>query len=231
MLSKLTQTRLTPKKLQVSMFFKLNSKIYSFLLSGLFLSFVMMASSCNAEIGPAEQIKISVDEVIAILKNDDKELRWVEKKEKIVTIVKSRFDSKELAQRVLAKHWRKRSIEEKEQFVILFAQVLENTYIDRLKSYSDEQIDFIRQVIKGEKGLVYAKINYNQQDIPILYRVKKNNGEWFIYDIIIEGVSLVQNYRKQFAQIIKREKYSGLVERMEEKIRQHREKDISKDEE
>jgi phospholipid transport system substrate-binding protein len=183
-------------------------------------------AGCLAAGEPIDQLRDSVDRIIAILRRDDPAEQWVNKKEEIVAIVKSRFDADELAQRVLAQHWRDRSEAEKKEFISLFSQVLETTYINKLKSYSDEEVLFIKQIVKGDRGMIYSQIIRNNQEIPIHYRVKNSKGDWRIYDIIIEGVSLVQNYRTQFDQILQREEYAGLVRRMEEKIRENKEKDL-----
>lgn len=183
-------------------------------------------AGCLAAGEPIDQLRDAVDRIIAILRRDDPAEQWVNKKEEIVAIVKSRFDADELAQRVLAQHWRSRSETEKKEFISLFSQVLETTYINKLKSYSDEEVLFTKQIVKGDRGMVYSQIIRNSQEIPIYYRLKNNKGDWRIYDIIIEGVSLVQNYRTQFDQILKQEEYAGLVRRMEEKIRENKEKDL-----
>ena len=183
-------------------------------------------AGCLAAGEPIDQLRDAVDRIIVILRRDDPAEQWVNKKEEIVAIVKSRFDADELAQRVLAQHWRSRSETEKKEFISLFSQVLETTYINKLKSYSDEEVLFTKQIVKGDRGMVYSQIIRNSQEIPIHYRLKNNKGDWRIYDIIIEGVSLVQNYRTQFDQILKQEEYAGLVRRMEEKIRENKEKDL-----
>ncbi|MBI4792354.1 MAG: ABC transporter substrate-binding protein [Deltaproteobacteria bacterium] len=198
-----------------------------FILLLLVLAFILaIPAGCLAAGEPIDQLRDAVDRIIAILRRDDPAELWVNKKEEIVAIVKSRFDADELAQRVLAQHWRSRSETEKKEFISLFSQVLETTYINKLKSYSDEEVLFTKQIVKGDRGMVYSQIVRNSQEIPIHYRLKNNKGDWRIYDIIIEGVSLVQNYRTQFDQILKQEEYAGLVRRMEEKIRENKEKDL-----
>jgi len=191
-----------------------------------FFSFFNDSAPCKASNEPIDQLHDSVGQIIDILRRDVPGEQWVTKKEEIVRIVKSRFDADELAQRVLALNWKSRTEQEKEQFISLFSQVLETTYINRLKSYSDEEVTFKKQIVNNDKAVVYSEIIKNKQEIPIVYRVKGNKGQWLIYDIIIEGVSLVQNYRQQFNQIIKSQGYAGLVQRMEEKIQENKEKDI-----
>ncbi|MBU0966147.1 MAG: ABC transporter substrate-binding protein [Proteobacteria bacterium] len=195
-------------------------------LSLAFFVFINTAVPCHAANEPIDQLHDSVNLIIDILRRNDPGEQWVTKKEEIVKIVKSRFASDELAQRVLALNWRARTGQEKEQFISLFSQVLETTYINRLKSYSDEEVTFKKQIVNNDKAIVYSEIVKNNQEIPIVYRVKDDKGQWLIYDIIIEGVSLVQNYRQQFDQIIKNEGYDGLVRRMEEKIQENKQNDI-----
>ena len=191
-----------------------------------FWVFINDPPSCHAANQPIDQLHESVNRIIDILRRDIPGEQWVTKKEEIVSIVKSRFAADELAQRVLALNWRSRTDQEKEQFISLFSQVLETTYINRLKSYSDEEVTFNKQIVSNDKAIVYSEIIKNNQEIPIVYRVKEVKGQWLIYDIIIEGVSLVQNYRQQFDQIINHEGYDGLVRRMEEKIQENKKNDI-----
>ena len=191
-----------------------------------FWVFINDHPSCHAANQPIDQLHESVNRIIDILRRDIPGEQWVTKKEEIVSIVKSRFAADELAQRVLALNWRSRTDQEKEQFISLFSQVLETTYINRLKSYSDEEVTFNKQIVSNDKAIVYSEIIKNNQEIPIVYRVKEVKGQWLIYDIIIEGVSLVQNYRQQFDQIINHEGYDGLVRRMEEKIEENKKNDI-----
>ena len=191
-----------------------------------FLVFINDHPSCHAANQPIEQLHDTVNQIVDILRRDIPGEQWVTKKEEIVKIVKSRFAADELAQRVLALNWRSRTEQEKEQFISLFSQVLETTYINRLKAYSDEEVTFNKQIVNNDKAIVYSEIIKNNQDIPIVYRVKDVKGQWMVYDIIIEGVSLVQNYRQQFDRIINKEGYDGLVLRMKEKIEENKKSDI-----
>lgn len=111
------------------------------------------------------------------------------------------------------------SLKEQDNFITLFQDVLQNTYIDRLKSYSNEKIVFHKQVTRGEKALVYCAFLRKNDEIPMKYRARRINESWLVYDIIIEGVSLVGNYRKQFDQIIRKNKYDGLIAKMKEKAK------------
>ena len=176
--------------------------------------------SITEESSAIDQVRNTVDSILDILNEENVfEEKWPEKKEEIVALIKERFDFRELSMRALGKHWKKRSLEEKDEFITLFQKVLQNTYIDRLKCYSNEKIVFYKQVVKGKKALVYCAFLRKGGEIPMKYRAKKINDSWLIYDIVIEGVSLVSNYRKQFAQIIKKNQYDGLIAKMKEKTK------------
>ncbi|MFH1217512.1 MAG: ABC transporter substrate-binding protein [Pseudomonadota bacterium] len=200
------------------------------LLAAFLLLLVVFPVASHAGDEAIEQMRSSIDRILAVLRRGEVVgENWEDKKKEVAAIVRDRCDSRELAQRVLAQHWKALKTEQREHFAVLFADVLETTYINKLKSYSDEDIAFKKQLVKGDKAFVYSVVLSKNQEIPVDYRLLKNGDEWLIYDIIIEGVSLVQNYRKQFDQIIKNEKYEGLILRMEEKIKENRQKDREAD--
>lgn len=169
---------------------------------------------------PIQQVKQTVDKVLDILKN--KELKNPKKtKERRALIrktVSERFDFEEMAKRSLALHWRKRTPEERKEFVSLYTDLLERSYIKKIESYTDEKILYTDEKINGEYAEVHTKIITKRNvEIPIEYRLLKKNGKWEVYDVIVEGVSLVNNYRTQFNKIIRTDSYEELVKRMKNK--------------
>jgi phospholipid transport system substrate-binding protein len=134
-------------------------------------------------------------------------------------IIHKRFDFQEQSRLVLANSWEERSSGEKEHFISLFSTLQEHAYLNRLKEYSGETVQFTKQITKEEKALVFSVIIKDQEEIPIVYRMRRKEGKWLVYDVIIDGVSLVKNYRKQFASILEKETYAGLIREMEEKIK------------
>ena len=184
--------------------------------SFLFFFFFQEAALALAEdpMGPIEE---TVEEILFILRSNE-ETEWIKTRQKISEIIQRRFDFQEQSRLVLASHWGKINTEEKGQFVSLFSKLQEHVYLNRLKDYSDEKVHFTKQIIKKDKAAVFSAIIKDTEEIPIVYRMKKKQDQWFVYDVIIDGVSLVKNYRKQFSAIIEKEKFSGLIEKMEEKI-------------
>jgi len=120
--------------------------------------------------------------------------------------------------RSLARHWTQRTAAEREEFVQLFADLLERSYISRIEAYGGEKITYVGETIDGDQATVRTKLTTKEgSDIPVDYRTLKRGDKWLVYDIIIEGVSLVANYRAQFNKIILTSSYQELVKKMRTK--------------
>lgn len=136
----------------------------------------------------------------------------------MLCVLEYRFDFEEMAKRSLAKEWKKRTPREREQFVMIFGQLIENSYIEKIESYSDEEIFFFGEKKKKNKVLVETAVRRNNTDFPVSYKLLEKDGRWKVYDIIIEGVSLVRNYRSQFKDFLGKESYADLLKRLESKV-------------
>ena len=199
---------------------KLRYPVFLYLLLSFCVCVPSFSYSAATDTSAIVQVRNTIDSILVILNEENVfEEKWPEKKEEIVSLIKERFDFKELSKRALGKHWKRITNEEQDDFISLFQDVLQNTYIDRLKTYSNENIVFHKQITKNEKALVYCAFVRQNEEIPMKYRAQKINGSWLVYDISIEGVSLVSNYRKQFDQIIRKHQYAGLIAKMKEKAK------------
>jgi len=172
-----------------------------------------------AEAGaPTEQVKETVDAVVAIL--NDKNLKKSEKERRtsIRQTIAKRFDFEEMAKRSLSTYWKERTPAEQKEFVALYSDLLESTYIRKIERYENENVVYYDERLDGDYAVVKTKIvGKNGLSIPVEYRILKKKEKWEVYDIVIEGVSLVNNYRTQFTQIIRSGSYSDLVKRLKEK--------------
>ena len=169
---------------------------------------------------PTQQIKGTTDKIISILSDPllKRPEKATERKALVSRTVDERFDWEEMAQRSLARHWAPRSPEEKKEFVNLFRDLLERTYLDKVDDYSGEKVLYEGETIDGAYGVVKVKIvTVKSKEIPVEYRAKKKGTDWLVYDISIEGVSLVNNYRAQFNSILVKSPFSELVKRLKEK--------------
>jgi phospholipid transport system substrate-binding protein len=170
---------------------------------------------------PMKQVSETTDKILAILTDPvlKEESRAQERRTLIRKAVDERFDWKELSRRALARHWARRTEEERKAFVILFGELLERTYLDRVEEYSGEQISYVGETVDGEHATVEAMfLTAQRTEIPFSYRMRRKEDAWMVYDVVIEGVSLVGNYRNQFQSILARRPYEELVRMLEEKI-------------
>jgi phospholipid transport system substrate-binding protein len=169
---------------------------------------------------PTEQVKKTVDAVIKIL--NDKELKKPANSEarrkKIRGTVEKRFGFEEMAKRSLSIHWKNRTPAEQKEFTSLFSDLIEDSYIRKIERYEDEKVVYTDEKTDGSYAIVRTKIlTTKQTEIPVDYKILKKGQEWEVYDIIVEGVSLVNNYRTQFNQVIRSGSYEDLVNRLKQK--------------
>lgn len=168
---------------------------------------------------PTEQLKPILEELFSIL--DDQSLQGDEQKEvrrqRIMAAISSGFDFREMSRRVLGSTWNDLSAEQRDHFVVQMTKLLENVYIGRLESYDGREVEFAAERIKGKRAQVTTLINYEDSKIPVHYIMQKEHDRWMVYDINIEGVSLIRNYMEQFRTILRQEEYEGLINIIEQK--------------
>ena len=187
------------------------------LLAGL----VTLLAAAPAWAGPpTEQLRGSIDRVVKTLDNPSLkgDARTPERKAAVRRIANEIFDFAEIAKRSLGRHWQGRSEAERKEFVGLFADLLERSYISKIELYGGEKILYTGERIDGENASVTTKIlTKNGTEVPIEYRLLRQGDRWLVYDVSIEGVSLVSNYRTQFNKIIQTSSYADLVKKMKAK--------------
>jgi len=170
---------------------------------------------------PTDRIRQATDKIIEIV--SDKALKEPGKKDERKMLIRKAvdeiFDWEDMSRRSLARHWAKRTGEEKKEFIDLFGQLLERTYLKKVEGYSGEKVNYTGEKIDEDYGIVNVKIVTSKDvEIPVKYRLKKKESGWLVYDISIEGVSLIKNYRVQFNNIIRRSSYKKLVKRLRAKV-------------
>ncbi len=197
----------------------------SFALSlGMLIHAIVLVGALHAaELGPAtEAVRQTLDQVFAVL--EDQELkspeRAAERRAKLEKVIGQRFDYEEMGKRTLAAHWKKMNRSQQEEFVKLFQSFLSNSYAGNIDGYSGEKIKYVKERHKGNFAEVQTKVVSSNTALPLDYRLLKKNGEYRVYDVIIDGVSLVKNYRGQFSRIIKSSSYDGLLEKLRTKTNQ-----------
>lgn len=168
-----------------------------------------------------DQLEISINKILEILRDPSLkgEAAVETRREALRTVIYERFSFAKMSQLSLARHWNERTDEEKKAFIDLFGKLLEETYISKIEGYTDEKVVFVKEFADSKKAQVNTKIVTDTVEIPIDYRLYlTKDGSWIVYDIVIEGVSLVGNYRSQFDQILQKDPYEKLVEELKKKI-------------
>ena len=182
----------------------------------------LAAQAAAAPGTPTAMVEAAVGQVLQVLqrKGLDREQRWDE----IGRIINAHFDFRSMSQSVLATNWRGATPEEKRQFVEYFSQYLEDTYRNKIEAYTNQKVEYLSEQVRKDRAVVETEIVADQARIPVTYRLKNNDGEWFAYDVVIEGVSLVNNYRNTFNAIIKAEGMEGLLTDLEGRIANYKAK-------
>lgn len=187
-------------------------------LSWVVLSMVLVSGAWGGG-SPTEAVKETVDKVLVVLR--DQELknpaRENERRTKLEEIIGQRFDYSEMAKRTLPAHWKELTPEQQQEFVSLFQQFLANSYAGNVDGYSGEEVEYLNERERGKFAEVQTKVKSPKVQIPLNYRLLKKNGEWRVYDVVIDGVSLMKNYRGQFSRIINSSSFEGLLDKLRSK--------------
>ncbi len=201
----------------------MNRTLYSFVIlaSGI-LFYLSNFSPVNAttQPDPTEQFRPYVEEIISILTDPD--LQTKEKhslrRENMRGVISECFNFDEMSRRVLARNWSKLNKHEQTYFVSQFTKLLENAYIGKIEAFSDQKIEFTSQRIKGQRAQVVTNILDKKTIIVVSYIMILQDNRWKVYDVIIEGVSLIRNYKEQFRQILRKEGYKYLLAQIEKTV-------------
>lgn len=181
---------------------------------------IATGGAASATEKPMDQLQVAVDDILKILQSA--ELKGPEKKDErhqlVLNIVADMFDFREMARSSLGQSWNTLTPEEKDTFVGLFTTLVEQRYIGKIDSYNNQKVVYKKQLVKGDKAMVYTAIIDKDLEIPIVYRLEKNKGKWLINDLKIENVSLIVNYRRDFDSIIRKEQFAGLVEKISKQL-------------
>lgn len=182
--------------------------------------FFVFGSSILFAGDPGKLVMDTIDKGLVVLKepslkgND----KVNERRQKLWETISPIFNFEEMSKRALGQHWKKRSDEEKKEFVGLFTNILKDAYIGKTDAYSGEKVILMKERVDKEYATVQTKFILNTgSELVVDYNMLNNSGEWKIYDVIIEGVSLVNNYRSQFNSILIKSTYNELVQRIKEK--------------
>lgn len=195
-----------------------NIKILSLTLTLILMAMTGLAFAA----APTDAVKGTVDQVIRLLSNpalkDPSQRKPI--LQQVRQVVDRRFDYEEMGKRSLA-NWNQLNASQRQEFVALFSELLATSYADKLAKYSGEKVTYVGDRVDGDLADVQTMLLRSNDRIPINYRLI-NKSQWMVYDVVIEGVSLVNNYRSQFARVISESSYAELVKRLQAKVDEQR---------
>ena len=183
-------------------------------------AFVVIAAIVPAAVAAeaTDQLRQRVDQVVKVLDDPALQGKPVERHAAVRKIAEEVFDYPDTARRALGTHWNARTPQERQEFVQLFAELLDRAYLGKIELYQGEKVRYVGESASGDDVLVKTMIVTNRgSEVPVDYRMHRKDGRWLVYDVIIEGVSLIANYRTQFNKIVQTESYPALVQRLKEK--------------
>lgn len=191
------------------------------LAPGLSIAALMLAflATAGAATSPTDSAKATINEVLEILNDETlkKPERLKERRKRLETVIGRRFDYEEMSRRTLAAHWPKRSDAEKREFVEAFREFLSAVYGDKIEGYSGEQVEYLQERREGGYAEVRTRIVSNKVNLPMDYRLMSKDGDWRVYDVVADGVSLVMNYRGQFDKVIRESSFADLLDKLRKK--------------
>ena len=166
-----------------------------------------------------DSVRSSINEVIRLLENQElKEPERAEERRRLLEkTIGARFNYEEMAKRTLGAHWAKLNDAERREFVDLFTSLLTSTYADKITGYSGEQVQYLNERLEGDYAEVRTKVVSGKAEVPLDYRLLNQSGDWRVYDVIVDGVSLVNNYRGQFTKILRTSSFADLLEQLRKK--------------
>ena len=164
----------------------------------------------------ASDLKLTVDQVLEIVTDATLQKDGRSRKLALRQVIDKRFDFKQMAMHTLDNVWENRSIKERRQFTNLFRKLLEKSYMGMIENFQGGKVHFLSERVKGDYAFIKTNIVSPDRTIAVHYKLKREGKEWRVYDFLVQGVSMVRNYRFQFSKVIQQESFKGLLKRLRE---------------
>ncbi len=187
---------------------------------GFSLVLILGAGKTAQASGITEGLKATIDQVISVVTDPQYKKDRTTRRTKMKGIIFPKFNFLEMGKRSLGNtNWKNIEPEERKAFVDVFGKLLENSYANKLENYSDEKINYVDEIVKGKYAMVKTEVVRKNDSINIDYKLIEGSNEWLIYDITVEGVSLIKNYRSQFGKVIHNDSFEVLMDKLNAKVK------------
>lgn len=175
------------------------------------------AKSTNAN-SPIQEVQLTVNDIVKAVADYPGETKVKERRAKLREIIAPKFDFEEMSRRSLGSNWNEVSPEEQNEFVKVFSELLAKTYLNRIENVRSDMVKVDSEMIRDIQAIVKTTVVDKGSSFPIDYKLLKKETGWRVYDVVIENIGLVANYRNEFAGIIRKDKFPGLMKRLKEKM-------------
>ena len=166
---------------------------------------------------PKAEMQYILDKLVAIVTEHSEEGESKVRQDKMRAVIEPRFDFEEMSKRSLGVKWKSISDAERTEFVDLFSELLARTYLSRIEKVKKDMVEIKNETIRQPRALVKTIVTYEGDSFPLDYKLLYRDGVWRVYDVIIENIGLISNYRSEFAGVIRKDKFSGLLQKLREK--------------
>ncbi|MCI5066307.1 ABC transporter substrate-binding protein [bacterium] len=166
---------------------------------------------------PRMEMQKTLDSLVEVVTNHPGAENRSVRQEKMRSIIEPKFDFEEMAKRSIGVKWKSLSEGERTEFVDLFSELLARTYLGRLEKVEKDMVEIRSETLRAPRALVRTVVSYEGDTFPLDYKLLQGEGGWRVYDVIIENIGLISNYRSEFAGIIRKDEFSGLLEKLREK--------------
>ena len=183
-------------------------------------AWLLVAAATAGTATPTEVVQAAVSRAITVVQDADlaRPVNADKRRSELRRAAEELFDFGEMSRRALARHWSERSSQEREEFVRLFTDLLERSYLSKIENWSGEKVLYVSEATDGDYAAVRSKIvTVRKQEVPVEYRLYRAGQGWQVYDVLFEGVSFIATYRSQFNRIIQTSSFAGLMDKMREK--------------
>lgn len=183
------------------------------------LSLLLLTSNIAlAELSPSQQLDATLSKIVAISEQFPGDANADSRRGAIKNLIDESFDFREMAKRALGAVWNEQSSDKQDQYVTLFSQLLSKNYIKKIEDVKPGMVRVLGEKLKNNKALVKSEVTYENETFPIDYKLYNKNSVWRVYDVAIENIGLISNYRNEFASIVRKDGFESLVNKLADKL-------------
>lgn len=175
------------------------------------------ASSAVDDIAPKEKVKVAIDEIVKVVESNAGDAKKEVRRQKLRDLINPLFDFDEMAKRSLGMNWKVASPEEQTEFTKVFSDLLARTYLSKIETVKPGMVNVSSETVDQGRAMVKTMITHKGDTFPLDYKLQANSGKWRVYDVVIENIGLVANYRNEFAGIVRKDKVAGLIQKLKDK--------------